>query len=106
MMPFPCPLDAISEPSSSLHYAFSSNYTLSQPSKLSPAIDATEVVSYDKPHYEHRLTKTSKISILADGLYPYENAFKICEENGCNFGLTIKKNIFYEPDINFYCLLT
>jgi hypothetical protein len=111
------------------------------------AVDATGVVSYDKRHCEHCLTKTSKkgkttyyhyvleaklvtidghaismarewienpsgdfdkqdcerkaferlakklkkifprlpICILADGLYPYENAFKICEENGWKF---------------------
>jgi hypothetical protein len=110
-------------------------------------IDATGVVSFDKPHCEHCLTKTSKkgkttyfhyvleaklvahdghalslatewienpsgnfdkqdcerkafvrlsekikkfyprqnICILADGLYPYGNAFKICEQNGWKF---------------------
>jgi hypothetical protein len=111
------------------------------------AVDATGVVSFDKPHCEHCLTKKSKnnkityfhyvleaklitsdghafslasewienpdgefdkqdcerkafirlseklkkqyprlpVCILADGLYPYENAFKICEENGWKF---------------------
>jgi hypothetical protein len=111
------------------------------------AIDATGVVTFDKPHCKHCLTKTSKtgkttyfhyvleaklvtrdghaislasewienpsgdfnkqdcernaferlsktlkkqfprlpICILADGLYPYENAFKICEENEWKF---------------------
>jgi hypothetical protein len=111
------------------------------------AVDATGVVSFDEPHCEHCLTKTSKngkttyfhyvleaklvtkdghsislasewienpagdfnkqdcerkaferlakklkkqyprlpICILADGLYPYENAFKICEANEWKF---------------------
>ena len=113
------------------------------------AVDATGVVSFDKPHCEHCLTKKSKsgkvtyfhyvleaklvtedghaislanewienqnpvgefnkqdcerkafirlaakvkkqyprlpICILADGLYPYENAFKTCEDNGWKF---------------------
>ena len=111
------------------------------------AVDATGIVSFDKPHCEHCLTKKSKngkityfhyvleaklvtrdghaismasewienptgefdkqdcerkafirlaeklkkqfsrlpICILADGLYPYENSFKICEEYGWKF---------------------
>ena len=32
------------------------------------------------------------ICILADGLYPYENAFKICEDNGWKFIFVLKDN--------------
>ena len=118
------------------------------------AVDATGVVSFDKPHCPHCLTKKSKngkttyfhyvleaklvtstglaislanewienptgefnkqdcerkafvrlaaklkkqyprlpVCILADGLYPYENAFKICEENEWKFIFVLQDN--------------
>jgi hypothetical protein len=118
------------------------------------AVDATGIVSFDKPHCEHCLTKKSKngtityfhyvleaklvtkdglvlslasewienpegeyekqdcerkafirlaakikqyyphlpICILADGLYPYENAFKTCEDYGWKFIFVLKND--------------